>query len=144
MTRRLLYNVYSNISDEDFFYIEDKLAKIESQIAKILRNKGWRITDTVRNIDGLAVNFIYKDDKFYGNICVLFEDKPCKKTFTFAVTKSFDEKKKRYFIRADIFSDKGFESFEDNIEDFVAQALKQYEDWSRYNIIYYGTVSSIA
>ncbi|WP_295792718.1 hypothetical protein [Mucilaginibacter sp.] len=141
--RKLLYNVYSNINDDEFFEIEDKLVKLESAIARILQPKHWRLTNTVRNNDALIIDLTCRDGEFYGNIGVEFEDKPQKKTFRFYVTKSFDEKNKRYFIRTDIFSNKEFSCFENNINDFVFAALKQFDDWSRYNIIYYGTVISL-
>lgn len=135
---RLYYNVYSNINEKEYFAIEDKLVILESAIASSLRNSGWKISEPVRKSDGLGVDFIYKDLAFHGNMGILFEDIPNIQTFTFYVTKSFDEKHKRYFIRADIFQKKEFEYFEDNVADFVSQALEQYKAWSRYNIIYSG------
>jgi len=112
-------------------------------MARKLRNQGWRLSETVINNDGLIVDYIFKDSEFYGNIGVKFDDLPKQQTFTFYVTKSFDEKRKRYFIRKDIFSKRTFEYFENNINEFVQQALEQYLSWSRYQIICSGTVTDL-
>ena len=94
LMKKLNYNVYSNISDAEYFSIEDRLIRLESAMAKTLRKKGWRLSETVINNDALVVDYIFKDSEFHGNIGIAFDDLPKQQTFSFYVTKSFDEKRK--------------------------------------------------
>ena len=136
--RSLNYNIYQNINEDDYFFIEDKLIVIEEEMNALLKGIGWHLR-SVKNTDGLAIDFTSKQSDFYGNMGILFDDNPRIKTFTFFVTKSFDEGFIRYFLPADIFKNKELDFFEKNVSRFVFEALEIYKKWTRADIIRLGT-----
>jgi hypothetical protein len=110
---------------------------------KILKHGGWRLHSPVVHSDALAIDFVKTDSLLHGNLGIKFEDIPKKITFTFAVTKSFDENQYRYFLREDVFSDKGFDFFENKIAEFTDLALQKYNGWTKDDIVKMGTRSKL-
>ena len=75
---RLNYNIYSNITDDAFNVICERLKATESKMNKILSSDKWRLHSPVANSDALFIDFVKRDSNVYGNIGVAFEDRPNK------------------------------------------------------------------
>jgi hypothetical protein len=98
-----MYNVYSNMTDGEFFNIEKQLTTLEHKMSQILLPGNWRIDVHVSQNDVLIIDFLKKEKGFYGNLGIRFEETESKDEFTFYLTKSFDENKIRYFLGLPIF-----------------------------------------
>ncbi len=131
---QLNYNIYSNINDNTFLSVRETLIAIESKMNKSLSPHGWRLGSEVANNDGLAINFVKNDSNLYGNIYILFEDKPNRITFEMGVTKSFDEDGYRYFYKKEIFGNKELYFFKEEILDFTELLLKTHNSLYKNDI----------
>lgn len=137
--KKLSYNIYSNIlTDGEFIEIKKKLSTLESQMFDILSSMGWQITMPVRTSDGLAIDFTKCELNHYGNIGLKFDSEAKGKVFRFYVTKSYDVDKIRCFLADDIFRNKPFGFFENNINIYLKEALKKYDEWTDEKIVELG------
>jgi len=136
--RKLNYNIYNNITDEDYFAVQDKLTLIESEMEQLFENTEWHLSTPVIKSDGLGIDFLITESIFRGNLGMQFEDAPGAITFNFYVTKSFDENGQRYFLRFYIFQNKAFDFFENSIPKFVNEATAKYNSWSKNDIVALG------
>jgi len=133
-----LYNVYFNITDKKYLLIEKKMSIWEYQMAGILVPLGWRCSKKVTDNDALIISFLKDEEVFYGNVGILFEDEPEKATFKYYLTKTFDEKGIRYFLRHDIFANKKASFFENKISEFTKMALEKYNNLTKDDIVNFG------
>ena len=133
----LFYNIYSNISDEEFLVIQDKLIALEKVILDHLISDGWTLTMKVSENDALVIDLVKQGKIFYGNMGLNYEDQPSKQTFSFYVTKSL-EGKKSFFYKDVIHEEKPIEFFENNIDVILQEALLIYNHWSEEFIITHG------
>ena len=133
-----MYNVYSNMTDGEFFNIEKQLTTLEHKMSQILLPGNWRIDVHVSQNDVLIIDFLKKEKGFYGNLGIRFEETESKDEFTFYLTKSFDENKIRYFLGLPIFEHKPLAFFNDDINSCVNKAIEIYNSWTKENIISLG------
>lgn len=133
--KKLFYNIYSNISEKQFFKVDKKLNVVQYRMSKILYPDGWQKEPQT---DGLGVGFRKKTAKIFGSIGITFDDQPGKLTFSLGILKYFDENNVRYSLRQYIFENEEFDYFEDKTEDFITLALTKYHTWSREDIINLG------
>jgi hypothetical protein len=140
---RLLYNVYSNISDRKYLEVEKKMSIWEHYMFRVLLPLGWRCTKKVIENDALIVDFTKDDKTFRGNMGIVYEDKPGKITFNFYLTKSFDESGFRYFFALDIFSGREAESFENDIVELTKSTLEKYSTITKSDVIDLGEKDAI-
>ncbi|RYF89491.1 MAG: hypothetical protein EOO03_05935 [Chitinophagaceae bacterium] len=129
--RELLYNIYTNITENEFFAIKAKLIDIELQMLKLIGKSGWAVSESVETSDALIVNFLLDDGAFMGNMGIKINDVAGVKLFDFYVTKGFDVGNKRHFVRKYIFKSQPYSHFGDAIEKFTNQALLQYDMWTK-------------
>ncbi|ASU35237.1 hypothetical protein [Mucilaginibacter xinganensis] len=135
---RLNYNIYTHISDDSLISTSKMLIPVQSIIYNILKPNRWNQYNDVSTSDALAINFLKKESIFRGNIAMMFDDLPQRLTFTFGVTKSFDENGVRYFLRAYIFKNQEFSFFENRVEELTNLALEKYNSWNNYEIRMHG------
>ena len=140
---KLLYNIYSNISDRKFLQIEKKMSIWEYYMSGVLIPLGWRCSKKVIDNDALIISFVKDDKMFYGNMGIVFEDKPDKITFNFYLTKSFDENGFGYFLSIDIFSGREAESFENDIVELTKSTLEKYSNITKSDVIDLGEKDAI-
>ncbi|ASU36315.1 hypothetical protein MuYL_4430 [Mucilaginibacter xinganensis] len=105
---------------------------------EILAPLGWRLHSPVAESDALAVDFIKTDTLLSGNIGITFDDLAKRTTFTFYITKSFDEKGIRYFLRDYILKNQEIIFFENRVEELTNLALEKYDAWNNYDIRMHG------
>jgi hypothetical protein len=135
---QLRYNVYSNITDRKYLSIEKKMMIWEYRMSVILLSLGWMKIKSVTENDALIVDFVKRNDFFYGNMGIVYEDRPDKISFNFYVTKSFDVDDYRYFLADDIFKEKEMDFFENNINGFTRLALEKYNSWNKMQVMSLG------
>ena len=140
---KLLYNIYSNISDRKFLQIEKKMSIWEYYMSGVLIPQGWRCSKKVTDNDALIISFVKDDKMFYGNMGIAFEDKPGKITFNFYLTKSFDENGFGYFLSIDIFSGREAESLENDIVELTKSTLEKYSTITKSDVIDLGEKDAI-
>jgi len=136
--KKLLYNVYSNITDREFLAIEKQLTTLEYKMSQILFPGNWRIDVHVSKNDALIIDFLKREKGFHGNLGIRFGETESKDEFTFYLTKSFDENKIRYFLGLAIFEHKPLTFFKDDINFFVNKAIEVYNNWTKEDIISLG------
>jgi len=136
---KLYYNIYSNISDENFIRVRERLSAIESEMAKVLVPLGWRMHTPVAENDALIVDFVRHRPDFDGNLGIAFNEESQQELFTFYLTKGYDQGKVRSTIRKFIFEDKELPFVEENVGRLLASALETYGAWSKEDIDKRGT-----
>ena len=140
---KLLYIVYSNISDKKFLQIDKKMSIWEYYMSGVLISSRWRCSKKVTDNDALIISFIKYDKIFYGNMGVVFEDKPGKITFNLYLTKSFDEDGFRYFFAHDVFSGREATFFENDIVELTKSTLEKYSTITKSDVMHLGEKDAI-
>jgi hypothetical protein len=128
---KLFYNIYSNITDRQYFKIEKKMKLWEYRISGALLPSGWMITKYDKMADALIIDYTKKTKLTNGNIGITFDDIPGKISFSFYVAESFDENNYRYFLRAYVFEQQEADFFESTLGGFTDEALKKYNSWNK-------------
>lgn len=141
--KKLYYNIYSNITERQFFSIEKRLKTLQYKVSRILLSVGWKLTTPVGSNDGLTFNLSRKEGIFRGSIGISFEDKPGKISFTFGVIKYFDEDNYRYGLKHILIEDKEFIAFEKEITELTRLALQKYDSWTKEDILLLGEKDKI-
>jgi hypothetical protein len=136
--RKLYYNIYSNISDDEYFAIQDRLVVIEEELVALLKNNGWNLREHVAKDDGLAIDFFKNESHIYGSFSIVFNDLPGAATFSSGITKSFNENDIRYLKRHYFFKRKDLSFFENKLSKLVDRALRRYDSWSKEEIRHSG------
>lgn len=130
----MIYNVYKNISNQDFNETQARLSDLNVFILQHFADKlmnSHRADET----DYLALNFSFvDDDRFMGNFAIMFEDRPEKISFSITIVKAFDKDGFRYFKREMIAENISLAFLEDNIEDLSNSAVQKYYSWSEEEV----------
>ncbi|MBV4355994.1 hypothetical protein [Pinibacter aurantiacus] len=119
------YIIYSNITSKDFDQLYERIALLRQPFELGLSGNKYKLT-TKYLADILGLDFTCKDGRYHGNIGFLFNDTPGLYTFTFYITKSFDENKRRHFKKIQIVEHVDLEFIENNYESLLNDALKVY------------------
>jgi|GEM_PF-7116146 len=120
------YLIYSNITTKDFDQLHERIALLREPFELSLSGNRYKLT-TRFLADVLGLDFTCKEGRYHGNIGFLFDDAPGLYTFTFYITKSFEENKRRHFKKIHIAEHVDLEFIENNYERLVKDALKAYD-----------------
>jgi hypothetical protein len=136
--RKLLYSLYSNITDDEYFELKDKLDQIENEVSNILRDSNWYLNKSGKGSDYLVVDYLKDTIDFFGNLGLIFNGETEGKLFSFYVTKTFDVENIRYFMKENLFENKNLDFFSTDIDSYVKKAIIMYEGWTREHIQEFG------
>lgn len=122
------YMIYNTIEEDDFKELHDRINRLLHFFETYLSKYGFRLTSEADLLDILGLDFVCYGDRYNGNIGFLFDDKDIGDfTFTFYMTKSFDDKKKRYFKRHDLVVSVDLKFIEENYKDLLKKAVGAYD-----------------
>lgn len=123
------YIIYKTIGEEDFTKMHDKVYVLRSTFEEFLSARGFKITNESDLADILGLDFVSYGTRYDGNIGFLFDDEdPNNYTFTFYVTKSFDEDKKRHSKRENIAEGVDLKYIEENQIFLLNKAVEVYDN----------------
>jgi hypothetical protein len=126
----LNYNVYKNLSSEDYLTLEGRLVNLEKKMSDMLLPLNWALTCPVQKNDALIIDFIIDESPFMGNLGLTFDDVPGKSVFSFYVTKTYVEGEISYFVKKTLYKKKEIVFFESSISQIVDQAIETYASMS--------------
>lgn len=132
--KKLSYNIYPDISEEQYLIVEKDLVLIEKAMFEALRSTGWKLQKPVYNNDALIVDLIKKDNPFLGNMGIAFENLPGVISFKFYITKSFDSADYRYFLKESLFENKRLEHLKGDFLEYTHIAQAKFEGWTAGDI----------
>ncbi|MDV6217417.1 hypothetical protein R1T15_23095 [Mucilaginibacter sp. L3T2-6] len=125
----LYYNVYNNITDEEFIDIRNKMTALEQKMSVMLNPLGWKLTMPVRDNEGLIVDFTIDEKEFWGNIGFEYVDEPGQPVFTFYVTKTYYLRTDRFFVKKLLYKNKKLAFYDQDLMKIIKDALKLYHLW---------------
>lgn len=120
------YIIYRTIKEEEFNNLHKRINNLRAYFETYLGEYGFKLTNKNDLSDILGLDFIYRDQKYNGNIGFLFDDKGIASTFTFYVTKSFDIKSKRYFRRVNVLENVDLNYIETNMRKILEKSIYTY------------------
>lgn len=106
----------------------------EYAMSGILLNQGWKKPLPIIENDALIISFTKKKGNTYGNVGIVFDDEPGQITFTFYLTKSFDENNYRYFCGQHIFEKKDASFFAGRVRELTQTSIEIYHKLSNDDI----------
>jgi len=129
------YLIYKNCSEADFLYLKEKLRVLGEAIER--ENPGRLKRDEgTKSVDALVLNYRIVDKQPYlSNLAIVFLDCPGEFRFDLAIIKALDRNKIRYSKKKKIVDAGPFSLIEANIENYIAAALKQYDQWSEADVL---------
>ncbi|HMH20163.1 MAG TPA: hypothetical protein VK563_00235 [Puia sp.] len=130
----MLYNVYKNISDEEFNFVYDKLSKLKTKILSVFCDD-LLSSDRTDAVDYLALSFLFADSgPFQGDLAILFLDKPGIVKFNVGLIKTLDEDGVRYYKREIVAKDLVFEILERHILEYISRGIDTWRSWTEEEI----------
>lgn len=137
--RKLFYNNYKNISDESFLEFKAKLEPIKDYMASILLPVGWKLDNSAKLREVLAVSFDLSEGIFGESMGLLFNEESYSEKFSFVLIKVFDEENTRYYIRGDVAKNKPLSYFNyENIRLCIKDAMELFNKWTNVYIKKFG------
>jgi|SRR5579859_2925017 len=130
----MIYNVYKHISAEQFEKTRARLSVINNVILRRFYDKLEHL-HRADETDYLALNFSFLgQERFIGNLAVMFEDRPEIITFELAIVKALDENGFRYYKKAKTVENITLSYLEQNIEELCSSAIQTYYSWSEKEV----------
>ena len=132
--RTMTYNVYKHISSEQFEMTQARLAVINNIILQRFHDK-LKHLHRADDADYLVLNFSFLgQERFLGNLAVMFEDRPEMITFDLTVVKVLDEDGFRYYKKVKMVENITLSYLEQNIDDLCFNAIQTYYSWSEKEV----------
>lgn len=128
--KRLRYNPYETITEEEYINIFNVLEDFEKRIAQVFNRDNWFLRKTLAEAEGLAISF-YKESKlFKGSFALVFDDNKEGKTFSSTIAMFVDKDGIRYIMRHTVFEKDTLNYINDNLENNIIEALGIFNSWN--------------
>ncbi len=126
----MTYMIYKNIGEGEFLASKRKLDDIEAISSPIMQKHEFYLNK--RDYDEiLALDYIYQNDFFMGNIGVAYHEvltSNMELEFKFYILKAFDLNHKRYFKKIELEKSYSLEEIETEIISLFEKCIYVYND----------------
>ncbi|MEO7212794.1 hypothetical protein [Mucilaginibacter sp.] len=127
--RKLLYNVYSTINEEQYFALFDEILNIEKIVKPLFKSHNWKLKFSIEKTEGIAFSFC-KNEGPYGSFSIVFDDLPDKLSFSSSMMKSIDTRDTRYLLKYNLIEKAELSFFKNDILSRVSDAIIIYNSWT--------------
>ena len=125
------YIPYKNITENEFIDIKSRLSFIEKISSPLMKTHGFTLSEKFRE-DVLALDYVYEDNNFGGNIGVTFDEEESsniKKVFKFYILKAYDTDTQRFYKREKLDKLYSLEEVENGFISLFERCIVIYDSW---------------
>lgn len=131
------YSIYKNVEEHEFEALKERLNNIERVSSPLMQMHNFYLNRDSYE-DTLALDYLYKDEIFFGNIGLTYIDKEKSRDFhlfEFYITKSYDKGDQRFYKKIVIEKKYTLDKVSENIYKLFKECLLMYESIRNDEII---------